>query len=100
MEGPNGIEASWRFVSHALRFGAGVAVDFIEGTMFETYINPYMIGLFETIIPWTAIQTLFVGEYGLITLGVRYAVAIILPIVTFFFAVFAIIVWLIKKPYG
>ena len=26
MEGRNGIEASWRFVSHALRFGAGVAV--------------------------------------------------------------------------
>ena len=26
MEGPNGIEKSWRFVSHALRNGAGVAV--------------------------------------------------------------------------
>ena len=26
MEGPNGIEASWRFASHALRNGAGVAV--------------------------------------------------------------------------
>ena len=26
MEGPEGIEASWRFVSHALRHGAGVAV--------------------------------------------------------------------------
>ena len=26
IEGKNGIEASWRFVSHALRFGAGVAV--------------------------------------------------------------------------
>ena len=26
MEGENGIEASWRFVSHALRYGAGVAV--------------------------------------------------------------------------
>lgn len=26
MEGEDGIEASWRFVSHALRFGAGVAV--------------------------------------------------------------------------
>ena len=26
IEGPEGIEASWRFVSHALRFGAGVAV--------------------------------------------------------------------------
>ena len=26
MTGPNGIEASWKFVSHALRYGAGVAV--------------------------------------------------------------------------
>ena len=26
MEGPEGIEASWRYVSHGLRFGAGVAV--------------------------------------------------------------------------
>ena len=26
MEGTNGIEASWRYVSHGLRFGAGVAV--------------------------------------------------------------------------
>jgi len=26
MEGANGIEASWRFVSHALRYGAGVAI--------------------------------------------------------------------------
>ena len=25
MEGDNGIEASWRFASHALRFGAGCA---------------------------------------------------------------------------
>ena len=26
MEGPNGLEASWRFVSHGLRYGAGCAV--------------------------------------------------------------------------
>ena len=26
MEGPNGLEASWRFASHALRFGAGCAI--------------------------------------------------------------------------
>ena len=32
-------------------------------------------------------QDLFIGEYGMFTLGLRYAVAIILPIVgTFFFA--------------
>ena len=30
MEGPNGIEASWRFVSHALRYGAGCAVHLSE----------------------------------------------------------------------
>ena len=26
MEGPEGIEASWRFASHALRYGAGCAI--------------------------------------------------------------------------
>ena len=30
MEGADGIEASWRFVSHALRYGAGVAVHLSE----------------------------------------------------------------------
>ena len=30
MEGSDGIEASWRFVSHALRYGAGVAVHLSE----------------------------------------------------------------------
>ena len=30
MEGTDGIEASWRFVSHALRYGAGVAVHLSE----------------------------------------------------------------------
>ena len=29
MEGPDGIEASWRFVSHALRNAAGAAVKFV-----------------------------------------------------------------------
>ncbi len=30
MTGPEGIEASWRFASHALRFGAGVAIHLSE----------------------------------------------------------------------
>lgn len=30
MEGPNGIEASWRFASHALRYGAGCAIHLSE----------------------------------------------------------------------
>ena len=34
--------------------------------------------------PWPAIQDLLAHDYGIITLGLRYAVAIILPIVGFF----------------
>ena len=30
MEGPEGIEASWRFASHALRYGAGCAIHLSE----------------------------------------------------------------------
>ena len=46
---------------------------------------------FTNYIPWQAVRDLFVGEYGMVTLGLRYAVALILPIVTTFFIVFAII---------
>lgn len=70
--------------------GAGLLVDFIEGTLFERYVNPYVTRFFETIIPWRVVQDLFVHEYGIITLGVRYAVAIILPIVGVFFLVFSV----------
>ena len=70
--------------------GAGVLVDFIEGTLFERYVNPYVTRFFEAIIPWKILQDLFVHDYGIITLGVRYAVAIILPIVGVFFLVFSV----------
>ncbi|OGW89020.1 MAG: ferrous iron transport protein B [Omnitrophica bacterium RIFCSPLOWO2_01_FULL_50_24] len=72
-------------------FGAGTVVDFIEGSVFERYLNPWFTRVVTSVVPWAVLQSLFVGEYGLITLGVRYAVALILPIVTFFFIVFSII---------
>ena len=72
-------------------FGAGTVVDFLEGTVFEEHINPFMVNLFSRIVPWELMRDLFVGEYGVITLGVRYAVALILPIVTIFFLIFAVI---------
>ncbi len=72
-------------------FGAGTIVDFLEGTVFEEFLNPWVIGLCETYIPWYWLNELLVGEYGLFTLGVRYAVAIILPIVGTFFVAFAVI---------
>jgi len=73
------------------QFGAGTLVDFLEGTIFEGYFNPWIISLVNRIIPWEILRELFVGEYGVITLGLRYAVGIILPIVTTFFLFFSIL---------
>jgi ferrous iron transport protein B len=72
-------------------FGAGTVVDFIETDIFENHINPWITQIFNSFIPWQILKDLFVGEYGVITLGMRYAVALILPIVTTFFIAFAII---------
>jgi ferrous iron transport protein B len=72
-------------------FGAGTVVDFLETSMFEGYINPFVISLVTAYIPWEIIRDLIIGEYGVFTLGLRYAVAIILPIVGTFFFAFAII---------
>ncbi len=72
-------------------FGAGVLVDFLEGTLFEENINPWVTKLITSILPWQVLRELLVGEYGVITLGVRYAVALILPIVATFFLVFSVL---------
>jgi ferrous iron transport protein B len=71
--------------------GAGVLVDFIEGTIFEDNINPWVKKLVASLLPWQVLQELLVGEYGVITLGVRYAIALILPIVTTFFLAFSVL---------
>ncbi|MBI1978182.1 MAG: ferrous iron transport protein B, partial [Candidatus Omnitrophica bacterium] len=81
----------WGLYKFVGEFGAGTAVDFIEGTIFGRYVNPWITNMFNQVVPWPIVQSLFVGEYGVITLGFRYAVALILPIVTFFFIVFSII---------
>ncbi|MCL4369065.1 MAG: ferrous iron transport protein B [Actinobacteria bacterium] len=72
-------------------FGAGVLVKFLEDTVFGQWVNPVAIQVVEAIIPWPILQTLFVGEYGIITLGIRYAIALILPIVGTFFLTFSIL---------
>lgn len=72
-------------------FGAGTLVDFIEGTVFEGYINPWINGLLLKYIPWPVLRDLIGMDYGIITLGLRYAVAIVLPIVGTFFFMFSII---------
>ena len=72
-------------------FGAGTLVDLLEGTLFEEYFNPWISGIIKEALPWPVIQELFVGEYGVITLGLRYAIGIILPVVFTFFLFFSIL---------
>jgi len=70
-------------------FGAGTVVDLLEKQFFVEIVNPWITGIIKDIVPWEIIQELFVGEYGIITLGIRYAVGIILPIVATFFIFFS-----------
>jgi ferrous iron transport protein B len=72
-------------------FGAGTAVDWIDRVLFGRYITPAAAAVTHALIPWAVVRELVTGPYGLISLGVRYAVAIVLPIVSAFFLVFALL---------
>lgn len=71
-------------------FGAGELVDRIEG-FFEGQINPTVDRLVAQFIPWEPIQNLIGNEYGIITLGIRYATAIVLPVVATYFLMFSLL---------
>ena len=70
--------------------GAGTLVDWLE-TAFEQYVTPPVNAAAEWLIPWAWLRDLVGGDFGIITLAVRYAVAIVLPIVGTFFIAFAIL---------
>jgi ferrous iron transport protein B len=53
-------------------------------------LNPWAISLFSH-VPWRLARDLFVGEYGLLTMGLSYGLAIVLPIVATFFTAFALL---------
>jgi ferrous iron transport protein B len=72
-------------------FGAGTLVDLIEGKLFEGYINPPVIAWAQQYLTAEWLFELVAGEYGLWTLGIRYAVALVLPIVGSFFLVFSLL---------
>jgi ferrous iron transport protein B len=71
------------------KVGAGIVVNFVESVVFGEYINPAATRLLAlTGIP--LLQDLLVGKYGLVTIGLTYAMAIILPVVGFFFICFSL----------
>lgn len=72
-------------------FAAGTLVELLEDKIFGEYILPPVEKFFNWLIPWIWLRDLFVGEYGIFTLGMRYAIALLLPIVTAFFLVFSLV---------
>ncbi len=72
-------------------FGAGTLVGLMEENLFGGYLNPAVTSFVQSQIsvPW--LVDLLVGEYGLWTMGMTYALALILPIVTTFFIIFGLL---------
>ncbi|MHB1077149.1 ferrous iron transport protein B [Thiobacillus sp.] len=72
-------------------FGADTLVGLMEEDLFGGILNPAVTRFVQAHIstPWLA--DLLVGEYGLWTMGMTYALALILPIVTTFFIVFGLL---------
>jgi ferrous iron transport protein B len=69
-------------------FGAQTLVKVLEDDVFGRGINPAAIWLAEHFISVPLLRDFLVGPYGLITMGVTYAIAIVLPVVATFFLMF------------
>jgi ferrous iron transport protein B len=72
-------------------FGAGDAVGFLEETVFGEYLNPWTTKIVTFVLPMPFLQELLIGDYGIFTMALTYAIAIVLPIVGFFFIAFGIL---------
>ncbi len=72
-------------------FGAGMLVDLLEVRLLGEIINPVITNWITQLIPITFLADILVGEYGLWTMGMTYALALILPIVATFFLAFGIL---------
>jgi ferrous iron transport protein B len=70
--------------------GAGSLVGLLEEDLFGRIINPWMTSWTERLLPWPNVVDVLVGKYGLWTMGITYALALILPIVTTFFLAFGV----------
>ncbi len=95
--------AAYQFVGV---LGAGTLVDFLEDTVFHAYLVPWVEGGLRAVlpagpvqefligpagVPWLEHGGFVIGRYGLVSMGLSYAVAIVLPIVTTFFIAFSIL---------
>ena len=72
-------------------FGAGVLVGLLEEDLFGQVINPWVVAWVNRLVPLPFVVDLLVGEYGLWTMGLTYALALIFPIVMTFFLAFGVL---------
>jgi ferrous iron transport protein B len=72
-------------------FGAGTLVDLLEKDLFGRLLIPWMTRLGETWIPVAFVRDLLFGTYGICTMALTYALAIVLPIVGTFFIAFGVL---------
>lgn len=72
-------------------FGAGTLVGLLEENLFGEMINPWVVSQIERLVPYLVVQQFLVGEYGIWTMGMTYALALLLPIVTTFFLTFGVL---------
>ena len=72
-------------------FGADFLVGLLEDGVFGKGIVPAASWLAERTIPWPIVRDFLVGPYGMISMALSYAVAIVLPIVGTFFLGFGIL---------
>jgi len=68
-------------------FGAQTLVGFFESFVFGRWINPAAAAM-AAYIPYALVREFLVGEYGVVSMGLTYAVAIVLPVVPTFFLAF------------
>lgn len=71
--------------------GAGTLVGIVEEDVFGSVVNPWVTHMVERLVPIALLSEFLVGEYGLWTMGMTYALALILPIVTTFFIAFSVL---------
>lgn len=72
-------------------FGAKFLVDLLEEGLFGKAIIPAVAWLADRTVPWQILRDFLVGPYGMISMALSYAVAIVLPIVGTFFIGFGIL---------
>ncbi len=73
------------------KFAAATMVDFFENAIFGKFINPFFISAADKYIGIKLLRDFLIGPYGVLTMALTYAFAIIFPIVTAFFIFFGIL---------